>query len=438
MKISEIGETFDKDYVGRISFFSEDYLLDPDILIIDLEHIKKEISDFQEEPHEQVPFLTAGILKKLIQKIEQRKKQLLEYFNNGGNLFVQTVTEKKWTFDVRNSEGDISQTSFDVFELLTLESKDYTIDIKKGSNIIFPDPLFHNFFSSFDCSYRFTYTKYNGTSLGVINNTKQCVSVLTSKSRGNIILLPTVFLNAESWEDFQDLNSSFVKELTSLNAELKNRYKVVSEFSVPEWCSGYYLSNEGAQVNKLNHLYQERDNLLQKITAQQTLLSTYADLKVLLFATATLLEEKVEQVFREFGYEILSAEDNRDDLIIKYKDEIAVIEIKGQKGSGSEANAAQLMKWVSSYHVDHGYKPKGILIVNAFKDKPLAERLDQDFPEQMLPFSTKMELTLMSSTQLLGLYLDFKRGEISFKNIHKLLWNTVGRLEYSINQISKI
>ncbi|WP_316778842.1 hypothetical protein [Pedobacter antarcticus] len=93
---------------------------------------------------------------------------------------------------------------------------------------------------------------------------------------------------------------------------------------------------------------------------------------------------------------------------------------------------------MSSYHVDHGYKPKGILIVNAFKDKPLAERLDQDFPEQMLPFSTKMELTLMSSTQLLGLYLDFKRGEISFKNIHKLLWNTVGRLEYSINQISKI
>ncbi|WP_316778841.1 hypothetical protein [Pedobacter antarcticus] len=100
----------------------------------------------------------------------------------------------------------------------------------------------------------------------------------------------------------------------------------------------------GVQVNKLNHPYQERDNLLQKITAQQTLLSTYTDLKVLLFATATPLEEKVEQVFREFGYEILSTEDNRDDLIIKYKDEIAVIEIKGQKGSGSEANAAQLMK----------------------------------------------------------------------------------------------
>lgn len=82
--------------------------------------------------------------------------------------------------------------------------------------------------------------------------------------------------------------------------------------------------------------------------------------------------------------------------------------------------------------------PKGILIVNAFKDKPLFERTESAFQNQMLSYCKKMELNLMTSTQLLGLYLDFKLGDISLEKIQQLLWNTIGIFDYNSKKIKKV
>ena len=147
------------------------------------------------------------------------------------------------------------------------------------------------------------------------------------------------------------------------------------------------------------------------------------------------MEKRVQTIFAEFGYQILEADERRDDLIIQHTDDVAVIEIKGLKGSAAESNAAQLMKWVTTYHHDKGKLPEGILIVNPYKDKPLKDRTDQAFPSQMLPYSEKMGLTLLTTTQLLGLYLDFKNNEISLKKIHSIIWNSIGKLDYQPTKI---
>src|SRR5262249_14378986 len=130
------------------------------------------------------------------------------------------------------------------------------------------------------------------------------------------------------------------------------------------------------------------------------------ELKTLFTGTGNELESKVEFVFKNLGFEIHDTVSNRDDLIVKYKDRIAVIEVKGVVGSAAEKNATQLEKWVTEYHFENEIEPKGILIVNAFKDIELKDRKDPTFPNQMLSYSIKKEHCLISSTQLLCLYFD--------------------------------
>jgi hypothetical protein len=81
------------------------------------------------------------------------------------------------------------------------------------------------------------------------------------------------------------------------------------------------------------------------------------------------------------------------------------VEVKGKKGSAAEADAAQLEKWVAGFKEASGADAKGILLVNAFCETPLAERKEPAFPHQMLKYSTQREHCLMTATQLLGLLL---------------------------------
>ena len=78
------------------------------------------------------------------------------------------------------------------------------------------------------------------------------------------------------------------------------------------------------------------------------------------------------------------------------------------KSSSAEKHAAQLEKWVSQYYEKNDIKPKGILVVNAYNDRPLEERTEPAFPNQMLKFSIAREHCLITGLQLLCLYLDCK------------------------------
>lgn len=95
-------------------------------------------------------------------------------------------------------------------------------------------------------------------------------------------------------------------------------------------------------------------------------------------------------------------------------------------------HAAQLMKWVTTYHSEYGVEPKGILIINAFRDKPLKDRIEKVFPVQMLGYSERMQLCLLTTTQLLAMYLDFLDHQTDFATIKSKLFETIGELDYNI------
>ena len=156
------------------------------------------------------------------------------------------------------------------------------------------------------------------------------------------------------------------------------------------------------------------------------MLNEISEYKHLITETGSSLENIVRKVLLELDFHLEEVEANRTDIIGKYKEISVVFEIKGLTKSAGERNAAQLEKWISEYYVKTGTNPKGVLLVNAFRNKPLAERTELVFPEQMLKFSISREHCLTSSTQFLCLLIECKTNKKNKDKIIREFLETIG------------
>ena len=211
--------------------------------------------------------------------------------------------------------------------------------------------------------------------------------------------------------------------------ELKN-HKTPTKQSIPNWVDNYILKGENEIHSNLTSLNKKLLETQQAIEKNKKSVATFKNLKALFSTNGDVLESVVQLVLKGFGFEIEIPDNNRDDLIIKMDNKVGVVEVKGLGKSAAERNAAQLQKWVSNYHFENEFNPKGILIVNTFKNKFIEERTGDDFPHQMLPYAKQMKLCLITGIQLLYMYLDFQSGELNKEEIKSLLFNTTGVLTY--------
>jgi hypothetical protein len=85
-----------------------------------------------------------------------------------------------------------------------------------------------------------------------------------------------------------------------------------------------------------------------------------------------------------------------------------------------------LEKWVSEYFSTYGVQPKGILIVNPFKDVPLKDRTESPFPDQMIGYSQRREHCLITTLQLLGIYFDILQNPAKKDELIKTIFATQG------------
>ena len=126
-------------------------------------------------------------------------------------------------------------------------------------------------------------------------------------------------------------------------------------------------------------------------------------------SSGSILEEIVKTVLVEIGFSLQKAEIGRSDLIASYGDFNIVAEIKGVTKSAAEKHAAQLEKWVSEYYEENNQMPKALLIENAFCETPLSERKEEVFPDQMLKYCEARGHALITTTQLLCMYIEIKK-----------------------------
>jgi hypothetical protein len=221
----------------------------------------------------------------------------------------------------------------------------------------------------------------------------------------------------------QEQEKEFLDDLISAakNIRLSNVLK-----PIPTWTENFLLPGEKEARNDIDAAKTEIEELNRRLEQKNHTLLALSENKRLFTASGDELEAQVEEIIRDLGIEVLESERNRDDLIIRYDNEVAVIEIKGLTGSAKEQNAAQLEKWTAAYFERTEVRPKGILLVNAYREKRLNEREESVFPHQMHKYSTSREHCLITTLQLLGLYFEAKSHPQRRDELIKTLFSTIG------------
>lgn len=386
MNIGEIGNKFET--TSAIDYLSNSTLLDYDYLIIDLDYISNAYGGILSWP-----------------QIVRRNGHLSEFINHKQIPLVVFVP-KDFYIIVQGKHLE-AKSFLPIGELKVTDESGTKLDI-------IAQTIFSDFFKKY--VNLFHYTSY------ISSPPKSLISTITtpySKKiiagyNNEIVFIPRI---KNALED----ETVFLSDLYSVLQQINK----VEEITYPEWTEKYFLPSEKKIVQDIVDINARiaENNLMLETTRkmQDELLSN----KVLLIGTGKALENKVEEIFKGIGFNLIPVVEGRDDLIVEYKGKVAVVEIKGVAGSAAEKHAAQLEKWVASYMEEKGSQPKGILLVNAFKDKELSER-GEVFPNQMLKYSTTREHCLMSTTQLLGLYYEVVSHPEKKEELIQSLFDTVG------------
>lgn len=352
---------------------------------------------------------------------EKLRKQIIDLLKEGKNIYVILNNDEKYYY-----LDDITKYEFNCFAYLPI---DFYYDVLVGKEFIVEnkEPYF-SFFSKIKnyvsysniirCSYieKLLTTKNNDKTIGGFCNIE----------KGKIIFLPNFsyskLVSFYSSQKKDNRDEIFIKALL----ELENNLSITVEEKLPEWTNDFHILNEKEILSQISDTEKEINKLQYELETQNKELDLIRNYKYLLTATGKPLELIVKKVLKEIGFELLETEDNRSDVIAKYKNRDIVAEIKGLTKSAGEKNAAQLEKWVSEFIEVNEKEPKAILIVNGYCNLPLNERKEPVFPNQMLGYAIKREQCLISTYQLLKLFIEIKENPDKANALIMDWINTVG------------
>jgi hypothetical protein len=269
-------------------------------------------------------------------------------------------------------------------------------------------------------------TEHPGITAVQIADTKKAVAAIVHKGPGLILLLP-------AFDDFQDpdkpapedgpnpAHQELVDALSSLAAQLRG------EEELPDWAKEIALPGERKARVRLNDSEGKVEHWKAETTSRAEVLRVIERRKGLVTASGAALEALAHEAFAALGFTLETPQEGRADSVLRLGKRAAVVEIKGQKGSAKEQDAAQLYKWVAAYYADHGEDAKGLLLVNAFHQTPLSKRKRAAFPNQMLKFAVdQQQFCLITGEQLLALWLKADAEPRSRKTLAESLLDCTG------------
>jgi len=386
--IAEVGELFGLD--DSFNFLSDQNMLEYEFIVIDSEEFTNEINDKY----------SSAVLKRFedLKEFTVRKNMPVVFFCGSENHF-----------EFKNGKN----TDY-IYQYLGISVEEESSSGRKIEVNI--QSSFAEFTKKYldDLEYVVGFKSHPGISIGNAKSKKLSVGFYTE----NFVFLPTI----------SEYNSiSFNEFLDELYAICKNIRSDQDPSQLPQWACNFLLPGESDSKKKLEEVEAKIAQLEADRILCQNQLNTFLPLKQLWSASGAVLENSVKFVFEELGFVLLETEPGRDDIIMKWRDQIVVVEIKGQTKSAAEKHAAQLEKWLSTYLSNHGVEPKGILLVNTYREQPLSKRLQPSFPDQMLPYSVRRNHCLITTVELCNLLLHCRFNPSELDEEVSNLLNTVGR-----------
>jgi hypothetical protein len=238
---------------------------------------------------------------------------------------------------------------------------------------------------------------------------------------GTLVLLPTL-------PSPKDARQSFLAPaLFQLRAKLSA--KPVGSVSLPEWTKDFALPGEKAivgdiadNVRRINNLEIAGENLRAQLRDLQRF-------KALVGGYGEVLEHAVRDALGELGLIVKPGPPKRADFIATWKGQTFVIEVQGVKKSAKEDHVRSLMMWAAETGIELKKDPKGLLVVNAFRDTPPPERTQNPWPPNVVGKTTQQQFCALSGLQLLGLLFEARVRPERRDDLVQLLLDTSGVLQ---------
>lgn len=424
VKIAAIGSFQDRDNIENIKFGDDVSFLDYDMIVLDLTYV---LNDYQAvdsniKTHQGYKLLNDDDSEKITQDINRRKYEISEMLKLGRPIILFTPKDIKCYIQKLNK---ITHEKYHLVSLLSTLPIEVSVVNSYGNNISFiGDEIFSSYWSinKKHLCYDAYFNEPMGKSIFVIKGTDKVIGSWTVIENGLFLILPAYYDENSD----RDSEREFFESLINITNELKRQ---LGDYTLPEWSGKYLLPFEDKKRRELKELEKKKEALERKNKETNEVYLELIKNKILFTGTGKVLEKKVEQIFSDIGFEVIEPLPNRDDLILKYKDKIAVVEIKGVTKSAAEKHATQLEKWISNYFEENSTMPKGILVVNSYKDIPLKDRIEDTFPVQMLDYSNRRGHCLITGVQLLGLYLKFFENKDNKDDLINSLFDTIGLYE---------
>jgi len=258
-----------------------------------------------------------------------------------------------------------------------------------------------------------------------IKDSEKIIGSFIRHGTGLILLLPSLkHLGPPAAR--QAASQAFV---TSVEALVQRLEPQKGEMKLPSWSLRFTWQHETQMREKLLDLETLEQQTSRDIADTSEQLRSEERLKLLFTVKGDVLVDAAIEAFRALGAKATRGDPGRDDIILTFDNQSAVVEVKGKKGSAAERDAAQLEKWVAGFKEAKDHDAKGILVINAFCEKPLDQRTDPPFPNQMLKYCEQRGHCLMTSTQLLGMVLTSRGREDKGAECLNKIFSTTGTLE---------
>lgn len=423
-------ETVKYKGLTEVHFNSGVSLLDYDAIIVNADWLINYYHLSPTSPFQNKSLLSQTDSHRIVDEYSLVKQQICECLKQGKNVYVMLGKNENccvYTGDAeysgtgKNARRTNIVAEFDMYSFLPVKIKPTHVTGEKME--ICNKPPYSDFFKKtlgFNYYNAFFDAPASSTLLRIPDSNKALAAVYEHEN-GKIIFLPQPYSeeeysNATTWK--KDARN-YLDALFELNHKLSSK---LDEYVMPQWTEDFSILDELSEQKKIEQDLEKLKRLELKIEKQRKSLECLQRYKTLVCSSGSVLEEIVKTVLLELGFVLSKAEKGRSDIIAKYEDTGIVAEIKGVSKSAAEKHAAQLEKWVSQYIEDNGNAPKPLLIVNGFCDVPVFDRNEDVFPHQMLKYCEARGHALITTTQLLCLYIEIQQNpECKTERINELL-----------------
>jgi hypothetical protein len=288
-----------------------------------------------------------------------------------------------------------------------------------------------------------------------------------SNTRGYIIFVP----RTPSWDDFSSkpfaIKNAYLNALAALPDALRALQS--SRVKLPAWSNTFVLPEEKTALQEIATHENNIKEIETKITVYQNLVIEEREWKYLFTAFDDHLVGAVLRALNYLGIKAVRGPKNHADIIACLDGRLAALEVKGKTGSAARKDAEQCKTWVSELMtaqlseaderkndtVTKGYlkclneldvsvcdpgdpnaqpiEVKGVLLINAYRDLPLDQRTEPDFPHPMLRTIIGGSLCALTALQLLGMVLKARKISSDRDRLAQLLFDHTGAVDEYTN-----